>query len=180
MTDPFADDVETGQDNTEAGEQQEATATVWDSPAMQVAGDDSRHSTAILKGGGAYGAGSISIRGANAHDLYEHYSDNRESIRELMKMVAYDNAGFGKAAGFGVDGKALNGNGGSTPANTGSNQKGRPQGAAQAPGGETRQCEHGPMEYKSGFSEKKKQKMGDGNWHAFDCPEGKCDRQWLK
>lgn len=143
MTDPFDDAPVDDNENNEATEEQQGATTI-DTPAFQQSNDDSRHCTAIIRGGGDYGAPNVSLRGADAHDLWEHYSDNRDSIRELMKALATDSVGFAKA----VDqAKGKNANSGQSKGNGGNGKPDR----QQAPNNQTPPdpCKHGDMEWKS-------------------------------
>lgn len=111
---------------------------------------DQNYTTVILKGGDAYGAPSVSVRGASIKDLYQHYEDSREQLRKLMEMVAFDNQGFAKS----VNNSGKSSSGGGSNASAPEPQKGQPPESQQAPNGERQWCQHGERRYKSGISQK--------------------------
>lgn len=165
MTDPFMDDP-TPESIWDEGEQ-DSKDNEKESKVLVQNNNDGKV-VVTLKGGSSFDSPWIVIHADSIED-----ADNQLNDKALGKLIDRTSE---------VGQHFANKGGGSAPPKQQSSDKpkGKPDGADQSPKGETRNCEHGQMSYKSGFSEKKKQKSKDGNgyWEAFDCPAGKCERQW--
>ncbi|GGM39287.1 hypothetical protein GCM10012275_07750 [Longimycelium tulufanense] len=155
--DPFADTAEPAAPAP--------TQEPWDeapAPASTTPPDSDVHRVRItLKGGSGHDSPWVTIDGANIEDARAQIAD-KEALKALLDDVAKAGAYFAR---LGNGGSRLNMNG--KPA---SQQRPPHQ---QAPGGQQRYCEHGPMVYKSGVGRNGKP------WKAFDCPNSTCDRQWV-
>lgn len=130
------------------------------------ASSDQNYVTIILKGGKGYGAPSISIRGADIADALAQTERHKDELGKLIKVAADAGKYFGKL----VDGEA--------GAAASSGPKGRPEGAAQAPNGESKSCAHGAMTFRSGTTKAGKP------YRAFFCPsedrDNQCKPEWLR
>ncbi|WP_192827110.1 hypothetical protein [Actinopolyspora erythraea] len=176
MFDPFNDNLPTDNSNNEEETvtvtevSQDPTPVTVETPKAQASSGDENYTTLILKGGTSYGAPSVSIRGANIQDLYEHYERDREYLKKLLHMSSEDGAAYGSLADQHVNRiqSAEKKQGGQQSApQAQQKQPGKPQGATQAPNGETHSCYCGlPMKFLSGTSKKTQQPYA-----FFACPQ---------
>ena len=196
MNDPFAPSgSQDAQEGSNLDPWQEDTPNVPNGPqaTAQVVSENQNSVTVILKGGTGYGAPSISIRGADIADALEQMSQYEHQLQELVKKAAFYGKAFGQivdggSGGNGGGGQRQNNNGGGQSRGGGNGgvggnyqnrggggQAGRPSNASEKPAGLKQEyCQHGEMEFKSGFSQKTQK-----TWKAFDCPAGECDRTWV-
>lgn len=142
--DPFATD------ETETIEIKE-NETVTENNDVETVQGDQNYVTVILKGGGGYGAPSVSIRGASVSDALRHMQDHEAELGKLIQTAAK----YGKAFGDLVDGDK--------PAASGGNSGGARPARQEAPSGQSRDCKHGSMTYRSGSKNGR-------TWEAFFCP----------
>ena len=150
-TDPFADGA--------AEETPDVTVDVAPSGVSEV--------SITLKGGRDFDAPWCVIRADSTQAALDALDD---TMQELLKAAAK----YGKAfAALGAEGRSTGtGGGGSKPAT-----QSRPApGPKDHPNGKKEFCQHGEMQYKSGVA--KTGKNAGKTWHAFDCPDGECDRKW--
>jgi hypothetical protein len=143
-----------------------STATVAVKPVI-VGGDEGKL-TLTFKGAGGYGDRWIVAHVANPSEGLALLNDPEfKELLDLSKRIAaYDGAPQGGAP----QGNA----GGGQPAQQ---QSRAPQGATQAPNGETRSCSHGQMVFKSGVS-----KAGNA-YKLFSCTaprDQQCKAQYLR
>lgn len=174
--DPFATAPATADvpQQDEAQQQTVPTQAPAQAPAAVSAARESvsvQHSTdgvsATFKFGGQYSDPWVVVKGADAAEVHEKLYDPK--FKELMDRVQFIASQYGSASP--TASKPANGGGGG-----GGQQSRAPQGATQAPNGETRYCEHGEMVYKSGIS-----KAGNP-YKLFSCtaPRDKqCKAQYL-
>ncbi|MFD1044710.1 hypothetical protein ACFQ1S_03430 [Kibdelosporangium lantanae] len=120
-----------------------------------------------FKAAGGHEAPWITVDGTDIADAADQLSDT-DSVKRLVEMAV-------SAARFlhRSYGPSQRNNQSASGSPSEQRQTGKPTGATEAPNGEKRYCEHGQRVYKSGFSEKTGR-----NWAAFDCPDGKCGREW--
>lgn len=144
--DPFADDVETTETKTEDTKE---TKTV-------TASAENSKLTVTLKGGAGFDSPWIVLYADDVADALSQMQD--ENLKALMDVVKRAGAHF-------------SGGGGNAP----QARPQRPQQASgstppqqQAPGGESRQCAHGEMVFRSGVSQK-----NGKPWKGFFCPTPK-------
>jgi hypothetical protein len=130
-----------------------------------------QHSTdgvsATFKFDGAYGAPWVVVKGATAAEVNAKLHD--KEFKELMDYVQRVASVYGAPAAP----AAPQGGGQAAPAQ----QSRAPQGATQAPNGETRTCAHGPMVFKSGVS-----KAGNA-YKLFSCTaprDQQCKAEYLR
>lgn len=190
MTDPFA----SAPAEPEEAQQQEAPVVVPESPVEEPkkapakkasvtvdvkpviqSAELSSKVTVTFKGGSGYDAPWIVVHANDLQDAHDQVSgDNAVTLASLMTQV--QKAG-GHFAGLYPTKAPVAAGGGSAPA---ANPSAPPRGAVSAPGGESRQCKHGEMTFKTGFSAKTNK-----TWSAFMCPSPKgtpdqCDAEWLR
>lgn len=129
-----------------------------------------------FKGGPAFDAPWIVFHAADLEDAFDQVSgDNASLLAKVMERVQTAGKYFTSLAPTPVAVAAGGGSGAAQPA-----QGAPPAGATGAPGGETRNCPHGVMQYKTGFSAKTNK-----NWAAFMCPSpkgtpGQCEAEWIR
>ena len=154
-TDPFADDT------TEPEKTETPDVTVEDA-AIEY--------SVTLKGGRDFDAAWVVMRGTK-EQLLEEFD---EELQELLKQAAK----YGKAfAALGAEGRGTGTGGGAAKRTGGAATQSRPApGPKDHPNGKKEFCQHGEMQYKSGVT--KTGKNAGKTWHAFDCPDGECDRKW--
>lgn len=168
LDDPFAPQTEAAP-VAEAPKQSDnpVSAYINTSPAHQ----SSDKIVVTLKGGTGYDAPWIVIHASDLQEAHNHFAgDNSKLMHDLMARVQNASKQFAGSAPTSTVAQ-------NTPVQVRSNV---PAGAQQAPGGETRQCSHGEMAYRTGRSQK-----DGGTWKAFMCPTPKgtpnqCAPQWIK
>ena len=130
-----------------------------------VGADDGEQIRITLKGGSGYDAPWITVDFPSIDVAYEKLSDTARKDR-LMELFAITG---------GASSKFIETSGGYKPVAPSAASR-APQGAQSAPGGETRQCVHGEMVFKSGVS-----KAGNP-YKMFACPaprDQQCKAQFL-
>lgn len=152
-TDPFGPDS----DDTKSEETGRLSATVGGRDKVVV----------TLKGGAGYAAPWIVIHADGVEDALSYFNEQGSDLKTLMERV--------QAAAAKFSGEAT------SSAPSPERKSGPPPSAKKHPGGRREYCQHGEMNYATGFSQKKadKSKDGNGTWQAFDCPENQCDRKWI-
>ena len=109
-----------------------------------------------FKAGGGYDAPWIVV---HAESVEESIGIMRSpQISELMSLVQQGAKQFAEGWEGAPAKPRYQGGGSSAP-----RQQGKPEAATQAPNGETKQCDHGEMVFRSGRSAK-------GPWQGFFCP----------
>lgn len=154
--DPFADTADEAQTAAPQTNPWEDT-TVTETPATVSAPSvDGNKVRVTLKGGTGYDAPWITIDGKDIPDTLNQITEHAQALKELVDQTAKVGkyfAGTGGSSGGRQGGQSSNGGGGQ--------QKPAHQ---QAPGGQTKTCDHGDMEWKSGIS-----KAGNP-YKGFFCP----------
>lgn len=172
MTDPFATDFTPPQPQGFAWEPgnnvptNNETSNTKENTNMQSASEGKVVVT--LKGGRDFDAPWIVVHADDAQDALNQLQDqNMQALIERTKAVA----GFFAGGGQSTPQAAPQ----SQQSNVG--QRGKPAGASMHPQGETRQCAHGQMTYRSGINKNGKP------YEAFFCPERdraqQCPAVWL-
>ncbi|WP_367137985.1 hypothetical protein [Saccharothrix sp. HUAS TT1] len=151
--DPFSD-----------GDADEAQTAIAPGPAADAVPAWDGSATYTFKGKGGFDSSWLVVRAPSLGRLAELLEDRDEVKRLVDAATAVDAYLKSKDPGSG-QGQARQGGG--------SGGGGKPAGASRHPKGKTSQCEHGERVYKSG-----QKKNGSGLWHAFDCPQNVCDREW--
>ncbi|SHS89104.1 hypothetical protein [Mycobacteroides abscessus] len=122
-----------------------------------------------LKGGASFTDPWIVLHAESLEETEEFFSEaNAKRVAALMERVQNAGKHFVRLGG------------GSTPAPaaTAQPQSNVPAGAQSAPGGDTRQCKHGEMQYKTGSKNGR-------TWKGFFCPTPKdtpdqCSPEFLR
>ncbi|MDP7733685.1 hypothetical protein [Mycobacterium paragordonae] len=111
--------------------------------------------TVTFKGGTGYDSPWIVLYGENVQEAYDQVTGESAGVlaalMQRVQLIAKDFSGQGGA-----------------PAAPAQPSNAAPAAAQQAPQGQTRQCKHGQMQFKSGFSQK-----NNRAWEAFFCPTPK-------
>jgi hypothetical protein len=170
--DPFDDAAPAATAPEEAQQAPVAAAPATTAPAVTNTAQQVQHSTdgisATFKFGGAYSDPWVVVKGANASEVNAKIHD--PEFKELMDYVK-------RIAGVYAGPAAAPAQGGGQAAAPQQQQSRAPQGATQAPNGETRSCVHGPMVFKSGVSQK-------GNaYKLFSCTaprDQQCKAEYLR
>jgi hypothetical protein len=127
--------------------------------------------TTTFKGGAGFDSPWVVIHSNDLDDALDQVSgDNASKLALLMERVHKAGKHFTSLQPAAAPGAVA------APAP----RSAPPQGASSAPGGETRQCKHGQMTYKTGFSAKTNK-----TWQAFMCPSPKgtpdqCEAEWIR
>ncbi|MGW6624259.1 hypothetical protein ACWF99_23845 [Nocardia sp. NPDC055002] len=178
VTDSPADDSPFNEPPAEAPKKTAAKKAAPKKAVAKLEQNDGGKVTVTLKGGKDFDSPWIVIHADSVEDAYEQMSgDSGTLLAELMDKVA-------KAGGFFASkapAKPAGGNGGGGNRgggySGGGGGNGRPQAAAEAPGGEKRYCNHGEMVFKSGVSKAGKP------YKLFSCTgprQEQCDAQFLR
>lgn len=163
--DPFAPKTE-----ADAPVQGKAEDNPVSADAVRLAAHQSSDKIVVtLKGGTGYDAPWIVIHASDLQEAHNHFSgDNSKLMQDLMARV--QNASKGFAGSAPTTTVAQN-----TPVQARSNV---PAGAQEAPDGDSRQCRHGEMQYKTGSKNGR-------TWKGFFCPTpkdtpGQCSPEFLR
>lgn len=182
--DPFADsgeapETETPQDPApkKTTTRTRKTATKKEAPVAEGTETKTSKLSVTLKGGAGFDAPWVVLYPDTLDEAKELLGEeNREALKEILE-------GAQKAASYFIGAAPAkapqNAAGGSNGGGRGGYSGGRgnaPQGAKEHPKGKTAFCEHGARQYKTGTV--KSGKNAGNVWHAFDCPNGVCDREW--
>jgi len=187
MSDPFANDPFAA-DETQADAPDSPTSSPWDGKPHAIntntkeiiavpETNDLNRVRVTLKAAAGYDAPWITVDGGSIADaLAQLEGENAEVAAKLIQKTASVARYFHKEYGGGAP-VNVNTNGGQQSA---PRTQGKPAGAAQAPNGETKQCDHGEMVFRSGVSKK------TGNaWKGFFCPTpkdtpGQCSPEFVR
>lgn len=182
--DPFADEAQQAPATPEPspwGDEPSAPSTNNEPTKERIIVQNNSEGKVVvtLKGGNGYDQSWIVIHAEDAAEAAAQLEDV-DSIKRLI--VATRNAErYFHSTGQQQGGAQSNGGGQQSRGGDSGGQgrtKGRPQGAAQAPDGEVRYCDHGEMVFKSGTGKNGKP------WKAFMCPaprgSNQCDPEWLR
>lgn len=124
-----------------------------------------------IKFGGGYDAPWLVGRFSNLDALTETVTDREDDLRDVMVKL-------GKLATFAASQAPAGTVTTATPSNSGGGSGGNRPDPHVGPNGETRDCQHGKMYYRS------KVEGGEVKWRGFFCPRPKnspdqCKPQWL-
>jgi len=151
------------------------TVSVDVKPVIQSA-ELSSKVTLTFKGGSAYDAPWIVVHANDLDDALKQVTlDNAVTLSTLMTQVQKAGAHFVSQAPTKAPSNNIN-----VAAPAAQSPSSPPHGAVSAPGGESRQCRHGEMTFRSGVSAK------NGKvWKAFMCPTpqgtaDQCEAEWLR
>ena len=167
--DPFSDDVQPEPVAETVTEPATTSNDKKENTNVTVVNQTEGKLTITLKGGAGFDAPWIVIYADDAADGLAQMQD--ENLKKLMDIVK--RAGQHFSGGSGNSGRPAQ-----TQQSTPQAQNNSKPPQQSAPNGETRQCAHGEMTFRSGVS----QKTGKP-WKAFFCPAPKgqqCDAQWVK
>lgn len=178
MNDPFANDPFAPVED-EAQQAPTATTDHWteetpvtNTPAnINVTANAEGKLVVTLKGGKDFSDPWLVFHCADIEDALEQL--RHDKIKELITLTK--SAGqFFAGQGGGQSQQQARGGGQQAP-----RTQGRPQGATEAPGGQTKECAHGEMVFKTGVS-----KSSGKPWKAFMCPSSdrsnQCDPVWIR
>lgn len=160
--DPFAPDADEAQ--TEVTAAVPAQETLVQASSRPVAAPSNEGKVVVtLKGGTGYDAPWIVIHANDASDAVAQMDGKlAELATHTAKVAKFFQGQVGPAASGGAQRQ----------------QPGKPAGATQAPGGQSKSCTHGEMTFRSGMGQK-------GPWKGFFCPTpkdtpGQCKPEFIR
>lgn len=146
---------------------------------------DSEQVRLTMKSGSAYDVPWITVDFPSIDVAHERLTDVARQVKlaEIFDIAGRANAKFIKSVAESKPVTApVPAGGGSTAvaAPAAASPSAPPPGATGAPSGETRQCQHGEMQFRSGVG-----KSNGKVWQAFMCPTpkgtpGQCEAEWLR
>jgi len=156
MTDPFGD-LEVNDNVVEIKTQQKKEKELV---------EDKTEVVGTLKGGGGFDAPWIVLEAADAYDMRDMTTgEDADVLVEVMENMWKASRKFQELGG--------------PTQSSAPKSYGPPAGAAQSPDGETHQCKHGQMQYRSGIA-----KASGKPYRLFGCPHPvraeQCDTVWPK